>query len=402
MIKKLKIKIICVLMAIFVAVLAGILIFVNYGSYSSYKRQSKNVLRDIAESDWRMIPGEPMKFSKDEYERIFNSMKVFIVKVDRNGRIIEANGNEDYSLSEAELEENVIQIINDGKKDGTVGSIRYYVAEKPYGKKIVYTEEFAMKAIFGRMQIQSLIAALCILPVLFIISHLIAAWMAKPVEEVFEKQKLFISDTSHELKTPISVIQANAEVLSSEYGESQWLRYIETETDRMNKLVNSLLTLARIENSEVKKEFVKFDLSHAVTNAALPFESVAFETGKSFEMDIKENIKYTGDEEDIKKLISILLDNAFKYTPEGEQIKISLNACGIKKIIEVYNTGVGIDEEDMPKIFERFYRVDKSRNREKESYGLGLSIAKNIVDSHNGKINVSSKKDEFTKFTVTL
>ena len=235
---------------------------------------------------------------------------------------------------------------------------------------------------------------------IYIIAQKISRTIVKPVEDSFEKQKQFVSDASHELKTPLAVIEANSDVLIDKVGENKWIKYIQKEVQSMNKLVNDLLTLARIESTN-NINIQKFDLSKEVQMSVSVFESMIYEKKIELETNIREGIEFNGDKEDIKHIISIILDNAIKHTEENG--KIIVNALKEKNDIkiEIKNQGEPIPEEEREKIFERFYRVDKSRNRAKKRYGLGLSIAKEIVDKYNGTIKASSK-DGFTSFVVKL
>ena len=226
--------------------------------------------------------------------------------------------------------------------------------------------------------------------------------MVRPVDEAMEKQRQFVWDASHELKTPLAVISANAEVLSSEVENSQPLQYIQSEVKRTDQLVQNLLTLARMEKDAGQARHEKFDLSRALLSVALPFESAVFEAGKEIELRIPDGVSYTGSEEMIKQLTMILLSNAVKYSDEHGKIALALEAKGDKRIIRVHNTGPAIPREYQEKIFDRFFRVDSSHNREIPGNGLGLAIAKNIAEIHRGRITVQSEEGKGTEFTVFL
>ena len=240
---------------------------------------------------------------------------------------------------------------------------------------------------------------------LFAAVFFLSGWIVKPVEHAFEKQKNFIADASHELKTPLTIINANAEVLQNSLGENKWLQHILEQTNRMNLLIRDLLDLARLDSAPKAIAFSDFDFSRAVTASALSFESLAFETHKTYRMEIADGVHCTGNEGAIRQLVTILLDNAFKYSEAGAQITISLSRKGDKKILSVLNTGRGISKEDQKHIFERFYRSDNSRSRESGSsggYGLGLAIAASIVSSHSGQISVKSDEVSYTQITAVL
>lgn len=218
----------------------------------------------------------------------------------------------------------------------------------------------------------------------------------------FEKQKHFISDASHELKTPLTIISANADVLSDEIGDNKWLNYIKSQTERMNVLVNDLLNLTRIENKTADFVCSEFNLSKAIESTALPFECQAFEMQKSLDIDIQEDLMFKGSEDHIKQMTAIFIDNALKYSNDQGKIKITLKAQGDKRILSVFNTGSGIKEDEKEKIFERFYRSDDSRARSTGGYGLGLAIAKSIIDRYKFKISIEIAEGESICFTVTM
>ena len=238
--------------------------------------------------------------------------------------------------------------------------------------------------------------------VLFIPVIFLSRWVTKPVQVAFDKQKQFIADASHELKTPLTIITTNAEVLQRELPDNKWLVYILEQTGRMKNLINSLLELARLDAYSDTGSYLTFDLSRAVKNAALSFESLAFEYGKSYSMEIEDGFSLHGNETHIKQLVTILLDNAFKYSDEHGTVRICLSAHGDKKMLLVSNTGKGISPEDQKHIFERFYRVDKARSRDTGGTGLGLAISKNIIVMHKGIINVYSEPGKGTTFTVRV
>ena len=233
---------------------------------------------------------------------------------------------------------------------------------------------------------------------LFGISLKLVGMMTHPIQEAFDRQNLFIADAGHELKTPIAVIQANAYVLENEQGHSRWLSYIKTEAIRKDGLVNDLMFLTSMERISKYDEVV--ELSSIVEGAALPFEALAFEKRMSLDADIRTSVVVKGNSFQLEKLVSIFLSNAVKYGEEGVRIQVSL--CGRHKMatINVRNTGIGIQECDKERIFERFYRVDKARSRSDGSYGLGLAMAKEIADIHKAKLSVESGYGSWIEFFI--
>ena len=219
------------------------------------------------------------------------------------------------------------------------------------------------------------------------------------MEKSFTKQKQFIADASHELKTPLSVIIACAETLEENPKEQKWIENIKNESNRMSKLVTNLLDLAKLEEGNNKALYEEINLSKLVEKSILPFESLAYEQNIKLDYEINENILFKCNSEEIKELLSILLDNAIKHSSKKGSIRVNLNIIKNDIVLETINKGNPIPKGEEEKIFERFYRVDKSRNRNENRYGLGLAIAKCIVTNHNGKISAFSN-NEYTTFKI--
>ena len=234
------------------------------------------------------------------------------------------------------------------------------------------------------------------------LAYLLIRRMLRPVQASFDRQKQFVWDASHEFKTPLAVISANAELLSREIGPNEYLGYIQSEVKRTDGLVQSLLTLARMDKGTVAAEFKRFNLSEALLAVALPFESTVFEAGRTLETDVPENVFYRGDEGMLQQLAVILLSNALKYSDDGGLIRVSLAQKGRGVTLTVYNTGPGIAPENLDRIFDRFYREDVSHNSAVAGNGLGLAIARTIVQAHKGHIRAESAYGKSATFIVTL
>jgi len=226
--------------------------------------------------------------------------------------------------------------------------------------------------------------------------------MLRPVQASFDRQKQFVWDASHEFKTPLAVISANAELLSRQVGPNEYLGYIQSEVKRTDNLVQGLLTLARMDKGTVTAEMKRFDLSQALLGVALPFESTVFEAGRTLETDVPEGVFIRGDEAMLQQLAVILLSNALKYSGEGGLIRLSLVQKGRGAVITVYNTGAGIAPENLERIFDRFYREDLSHNSAVAGNGLGLAIARTIAEAHKGHIRAESEQGSSATFIVTL
>lgn len=269
------------------------------------------------------------------------------------------------------------------------------------GYRIVFLDITSRQNILTNLIYTFLIVALFMLIIIFFISRFFANKAIKPIKEAFDKQKQFIEDASHELKTPLAVINTNVDVLLNE-NKSKWLYYIKSEVERMTKLTNDLLYLTQIDSSNVKMLFSDFDLSETIENVILTMEAVIFENNILLDYDIEPNLLVHGNKEQIKQVIMILLDNALKYTNSNGKVNVTLKKQNNNIILSVTNTGKGISKEHLDKIFDRFYRVDKSRSRNSGGHGLGLSIAKAIIEQHGWKISAKSTVFDSTTFSIEL
>ena len=230
----------------------------------------------------------------------------------------------------------------------------------------------------------------------------LSKWAIKPIAVNMQKQKQFITDAGHELKTPLAIISADAEVLELCEGENEWVTSIKNQTVRMDGLVKNLVTLAKADESKIKRQTAKFNLSAAVADTASGFETVAKHANRNFAINVTDNIFYRGEEAEIRQLISILCDNAIKYSDEQGIISLNLYKSGKSIIIDMYNTCEYVDPESVNHIFDRFYRADSSRSRETGGYGIGLSIAKAIAERHKGKIRAFTNGTTAIIFKIIL
>ena len=320
---------------------------------------------------------------------------------DNDGNYLDMMNNDD--LDEGTAQNYISAILKEKASSGMLeNKYQFYQMKKNNGTLIVFTDKSAEFNMLSKLIRTTIIIGTGSLIFLAAAAYFLSKKIMQPLKSAFEKQKQFVSDASHELKTPLTVISANADVLAGEIGENRWLTYIKSQTDRMNVLVNDLLNLTRLENNS--GEFVRrdFDLSKAITNTALPFECQAFESNKKFEVDIEEGLTINGSERHIKQMAAIFIDNALKYSNEGGIVKVGLKKQGDKKVFSIYNTGTGVKAKDKDKIFERFYRSDESRNRATGGYGLGLAIAKSIIDKHKFKVYVDNEEGKSICFIITM
>ncbi|WP_405171044.1 HAMP domain-containing sensor histidine kinase [Paenibacillus sp. FSL H8-0280] len=283
----------------------------------------------------------------------------------------------------------------------------YVVDPSGDGHMIVFIDVTAQQGILTNLIYTFAIVGLVMLIVIYFLSRYFANRSIAPVREAFEKQKQFIGDASHELKTPLAIINTNADVLLANQedtiaNQAKWLHYIKSETERMTGLTNDLLYLTQMDDSRSTMIHAKFNMSDAVESIILPMEAVIFEKNISLDYNIEPNLTVHGNSEQIKQVILILLDNAVKYSGPKGSVNVTLQKQNNDVMLAVSNTGEGIAPEHLDRIFDRFYRTDSSRARKHGGHGLGLAIARSIVDQHKGEVYARSVVGEGATFYVRL
>lgn len=281
-------------------------------------------------------------------------------------------------------------------------------ASSPFGWRLAIADTTSIDSERESQLVKSLELAAAGMVVVFVLALLLSRWAAKPVKVAWEQQHQFVADASHELKTPLAVIIANNEILESKAGElpegcARWVRSTHGEAQRMRGLVEEMLELARTEEGGgCARRNVNVNLSELVEGEALQFDAIAYERGTLIESDIAEDVHVLGDPDQLDRLVKTLVDNACKYASAGSTIQVLLERRAGAVSLSVTNAGEPIPAEDLPHVFDRFYRSDKARARSTGGFGLGLAIAKGIVESHEGRIEVKSSAEKGTTFTATL
>ncbi len=330
----------------------------------------------------------------------------FTAYIDSNGKIQEIVSPFYGTMGEQMEKQLVNYIVSTEKANGLYRGFSWRIHSYEDEKRLLIILDRANELNQEkRFVLASLLLFIFSLGIMFGLTLLFTRWASRPIQEAFYAQKQFIADASHELKTPIAVIGANIDVLEqdSQFSRNKWLGYIKTENARMGTLVKDMLYLAKDDAGKLEYDRIPFDFCDAIARSVLPFESVAFEDGKKLQMNLPKQIIYVvGDEEKIRQVVIILVDNALKNSENGALIRVSIAQEGAKCYLKVYNTGMGISPLDQKKIFNRFYRADSSRARTTGGYGLGLSIAQSIVFAHHGKISVESEEGKYAEFTICL
>lgn len=324
----------------------------------------------------------------------------FLCFANAEGTLMRLDGTENYTEDDAQTL--LDYVLEKGKTDGWYGSLQYFRKDYDRGTLVVFSDRSAEQLLLHKVLLVSILVFLLMEGVVFLLTMILTKRAMRPMQETFERQRQFISDAGHELKTPLTIISANVDILHDEIGENKWLSYIQSQAERMRVLVGEMMNLTKLEMGDKEKDFVDFSLSEAVSGAALPFEGQAFEQEKHLELEIQEDISYHGNPDQIKQLVGIFMDNALKYSKEHGEIRVTLQQVQNKKTLKVYNTGKGIPESEKEKIFQRFYRSDASRARATGGYGLGLSIAQSIADAHKIRIQVESEYEHWICFILTF
>ncbi len=399
MFKKSRRKIVAAIMSILVLLWVGTLGVIYTFSYAEMRSQTEQMLKAHAEmydisqlADGMKPPLKPFHSGDHRFDRDFEDSPRFqlttfyTVAVSYDGETLEIKNEQQGVHSDDELKELTLEIINSGKESGTKDNLAFYKMEK-YGYILV---AFADNTVINESAMTlfryTLVFGGVAIILFFFLSVFLARKIVNPLEESYQRQKQFISDAGHELKTPVSVVSANAELLAREIGDNTWLQNIQYENERMGILVSQLLELARTEN--ITPQMERIDFSRLAAGEALPFESVAFEKGLVLNTDIQGDVIIDGNTDQMKQLVSILLDNAIRHSKSQGEVYLSLTReHGFAKL-SVINRGDEIEPKQRQRIFERFYRTDTARNSEDKHYGLGLAIAKAIASSHKGHIDV--------------
>ncbi|MBQ4379169.1 MAG: HAMP domain-containing histidine kinase [Treponema sp.] len=336
-----------------------------------------------------------------------NMRNYFSVRTGGDGKVLELIQDFPINYTSEEIQTFVDEVLNvyhtTGKKCDMYSGAMFYILDlSPFEKLICVLNRNSELKTLGKFYIYSVLLYILSIIVSVLISLPISKFMVKPAKDAFIKQKQFIADASHELKTPIAVIGANIDVLESEIKGNKWLEYIKTENRRMGELVKDLLYLAKNDAGRNELHFFDFDFSNAVENSILPFEVLAFESQKTLELNVQKGIICNGDEKSLKQIFIILVDNALKNSEEGAKITVTANGDDKRIVFKVHNTGAGIPKEELEKIFLRFYRSDYSRARKTGGYGLGLAIARTIAEDHGGTLTANSEVGQWAEFTLVI
>lgn len=406
MLKQLRWKFILINMILVTLVLTIVFAAVLAFSYRRLEMESTQAMERVLRSGNTNFPKREIGGGKppNEKEPSKTMTAAFYVELNDDGAVKNVFGENVTVTNEAALDTIVANVLAQGRPSGTVRgeNLRFLIQNN----RIAFADRTnEIESLTSLLEASALVGFFGLLA-FFGISLFLARWALRPIEKSWRQQRQFVADASHELKTPLTVILANMGIVLSHREETvqsqiKWLEYTQAEASRMKELVGSLLFLAQADDMQEALALSEVNFSDVVWSSVLPFESVAFEQNKTLVSEIANNVVIRGNEDRLRRLTAILLDNAIKYSDECGTITLRLQKAQDKALLTVHNTGAQIPDGQLAHIFERFYRVDGSRTREKGGYGLGLSIAQSIVQSHHGRISVQSGK-QGTIFTVSL
>lgn len=390
MIKKLKTKIFLIISLPLIIIVFGIIVLIITLNHKSTLNVATNLMNMTVNHGFRN--GEQIDSQNINKNIQVDGIYYYIV-----------DESKDLYNSDREIEKTINKIKKQKNKNGIVGKYVYNKIKLEIGNMVAITllESQDIVNSIKKMYITAVIIFGMSVFVIYIVSKKITEIIVTPVENTIEKQKQFISDASHELKTPLAVIEANSDVLENEIGSNKWLGYIQKEIECMNKLINDLLLLTKTEYTSNKIENKKINASEKINIVVAMFESVAYERKVKLNSKIEENVYINGNEDDIEHICSILIDNAIKHTKSDNNVIVELYNEKNNMVLKVKNQGEPIPKNEREKIFERFYRIDKARNRNEKRYGLGLAILKSIIQKNNGQVKVNYE-DGYTIFEVKM
>lgn len=395
-----------------VAVLAGI----NVWNYHTTAERADQRIQEIYGFESGKVPG--MENSEENASQpvppdIFNrpddhdpeapyTTRFFIVRLDEEGNVTDVSTDFIASVTQTEAEEFARKVLNEKRQVGYYKNYRFQILAKKNDNIVIFLNTtMELRSVRNVLLISCLVGVVCFL-VVFLLVILLSKRAMKPYIRNIERQKRFITDASHEIKTPLTSIATSVDVIEMEYGEDEWTRNIHKQTSKMSRMVADLVTLSRLDEENPFLERTEFSLSDAVWEVAEPFASLAKAQGKKYSQRIEENLTLCGNPDATRQMISVLLDNAMKYSDENGTIRLDVYKVHGKTKIEVFNNCVLEETQNLSRLFDRFYRPDNSRSRKTGGSGIGLSIAQAVAEAYGGKIKVSSKDGKSIMFQVTI
>ena len=407
MIKKLRTKFILLSMSAFLLVLVVIITGINIVNFNAIVHDADELLTILSENKgaFPMGPGglgerlPPGMSPEIPYESRYFSVTLDV----HTGSVVQEKSSRMVSVDTPQAIEFAKDVLQVGKCRGFADSFRYVIRTEDTFMRITFLDCGRKLNAFQNFLLASAGISLIGYLVVFALIAFFSNRIIRPISESYEKQKRFITDAGHEIKTPLTIINADADVLAMELGENEWLEDIQKQAKRLTALTNDLVMLSRMEEAENTMPMIDFPFSDVVSETASSFQALAETQEKDFRCQIQPMLTLRGNEKAIGQLVNILLDNALKYSPVNGTVSLTVEKQNRMLRLSVYNTTTNeIMKENLPLLFDRFYRTDLSRNSQTGGYGIGLSVAKAIVTAHNGKIHASTEDGHSLQITVVF
>lgn len=400
MIKRLRKKFVVISTFSVLAVLVLIVGIINIVNYANVVQNADQIILLLKEGGGTFGGGLVKQQRPMSPETPFET-RYFTVTLNGEGAVKNVNTDYIVSVNQTLAAAYAVSLYENNEYAGFFGNYRYgATAISENDTMYIFVDCTNEIASFKNFFLVSVVVGFSAFVAVFLLVFFLSGKVMKPIAESYAKQKSFITDASHEIKTPLTIIGANTEVLEMQGTSNEWTENIKEQVKRLSSLTEKLVFLARMDEENQTLKTTDFSLSDAVEETVKPFCAVAVSKGLTIEYDIRKNISYCGDETLIRQLVSLLLDNALKYSDENGKIFVQLKTTGGKIQLTVANPAQELSG-DLNVLFERFYRNDKSRNSQTGGHGIGLSVAKAIVEAHKGKIAANSKNGTVV-FAVTL
>ena len=398
------VSVLVVVSLVFVAFLALNISSMNRNMDILADRVSEGGGRFPGSFDEMMAPGKKPPRNEHNFDFITPetpfSTRHFTVFFDKKGKVDQTFTDSIYAIDEDTAIEYAEKVMDDGEERGWISSYRYKVFSTEMGYGVVFVDgSMSRSAMMQSMTIAGIVLLGCAALVLILI-FLLSKKAVKPIAESYEKQKQFVTDANHELKTPLTLILTNLDIAEAELGQNEWLDDIRSEGHRMAELVNQLVALSRMDEEGQPMKVTEVSFGDLVADTVSEFEPLAKDRGKALTASIDKEITCFGDEALLHRLVGILMDNAIKYCDHGGEISVTLHR-GRRVVLTVENTYSAVGEIELHRLFDRFYRADKARTFT-GGYGIGLSMAKTIIEKHKGEITAYKKDSTHIGFKVVL
>ncbi len=404
MIKKLRVRFIWVAMLSVILVLGTIIAAINISNYAKVNNDADRVMAILEEHDGRFpmeFPFKPDKENGMSPETPF-STRYFTVLIDKDGQAFSPDTSQIAGISQDTAKSYAMELFAKGKTDGMYEDYKYSVIQSGDNIKYIFLDCSKDLFVCRNFLKTSILVSLGGLTVIFILVLLFSKISLKPVEEGYRKQKSFITNASHDIKTPLTIIGAQTEVIELENGESEWTEGIKKQVERLSALTDKLVFLSKMDEDGYKVEMKEISLSDSLLEVSEVYENIAKERGFVFSVEIEQNTLYKGNEDMLKQAFALILDNAIKYTSEQGKIHVSLKKLGRDFALRFYNDCEGLEKGKHEEIFERFYRAESSRNSGLGGHGIGLSVVNAIVNLHKGKISAFSEDGHSLTICILL